>query len=503
MASVEITPLADEKADIAVSAAGSPGEWKPSAIAADIATLGTGTLVAGLFNVGVVFIVPRLVSVEDYGYWRLFGLYAACVGFLHLGFADGALLGWAGRSFEEIHHEILPAVKFLFWQHVVVLAPITLIVVLLLPGPLRFVGLSVALYAPLYNLTALLQFSLQGARIFRPVAMSTVAAPTLFCLGVILWAAQAQWSCTYHEVVSLFVLTWCVPLAFLLVWTNPWRMANGRVGEKGLAKRFLRTGWPIVMANTGMNLIQCADRLALSWSATIQNFAQYSLAASAMAVPITAIQACSKVFFSHLASLTEGGRRRIYSSALRAVLMVWVFLLPFYFLLELVIARFLPKYTPCLEYARILLLGIPFVAAIQILQTSYAYLNGMQKRFLVRTIVVLAIALGLSSVVVSVAGSLRAVAILQVAILGLWWLFNELTLQRLTAQRATDWLKFFLVYALAASSYWLTSRPGIRPEAAVGIYYLSAGIIAGLGCRDELKFFFKLLTGSRARMGQG
>jgi hypothetical protein len=241
----------------------------------------------------------------------------------------------------------------------------------------------------------------------------------------------------------------------------------------------------------------------VSWSTTIQNFAQYSLAASAMAVPITAIQACSKVLFSHLASLTAGGRRRIYGSASRSLLLVWVFLVPFYFLLDRVITRFLPKYIPCLGYARVLLLGIPFVAAIQILQMSYAYLNGMQKRFLIRTAGVLAIALGLSLGVVSLTGSLKAVALAQVAILGGWWLFNELTLQRLTAQRAGDWLRFAGVYALAASSYWWASRPGMQVEAAVAIYYLSAGIIAAVGCRDELNFFLGLLTRSTARVGQG
>jgi|SRR5882724_3596455 len=497
MSGVEITALTEESVEAPVAAA-SLEKWRPSAIAADIATLGAGTLLAGVFNVALVFVVPRLISVEDYGYWRLFGLYAACAGFLHFGFADGALLRWAGKPFEEFHHEISPAVKFLFWQHVVVLIPIGLIVLPLLSGPLRFVGLAVSIYAPLYNLTALLQFSLQGARIFRPVAISTVAAPALFCLAVMLWATK--WASSYEEVIGLFVFTWCVPLGFLLVWTRvAWRGRNGRVAEKGLGEKLLRAGWPIVMANTGVNLIQYTDRLALSWSVTIQNFAQYSLAASAMAVPITAIQACSKVFFSHLASLTEDGRRQIYGSASRAVLVVWIFLLPFYFVLELVIVRFLPKYTPCLDYARVLLLGIPFVATIQILQISYAYLNGIQKRFLVRTVIVLAIALGLSTGVVFLRGSLRAMALLQVAILGGWWLFNELTLRNLTAQRTNDWLKFLGVYALAASSYWFTSRPVMRAETAIAIYYLSAGIIVGFGCREELNFFFRLLIGRRVR----
>jgi len=46
-----------------------------------------------------------------------------------------------------------------------------------------------------------------------------------------------------------------------------------------------------VLANTGYGLVQSADRLVVSSTLPISQFAQYSLAASAMFVPITAITA--------------------------------------------------------------------------------------------------------------------------------------------------------------------------------------------------------------------
>src|SRR5689334_21521786 len=95
-------------------------DWDPSAIVSDIATLGIGTLLAGLFNIALVFVVPKVLSMEDYGYWRIFGLYAGYAVFLHFGFVDGALLRWAGRPMQEFHHELWPAMKYLFWQQIVI-----------------------------------------------------------------------------------------------------------------------------------------------------------------------------------------------------------------------------------------------------------------------------------------------------------------------------------------------------------------------------------------------
>jgi O-antigen/teichoic acid export membrane protein len=498
MASVEITSILER--------AGTPSPtmvtaeargWKPAAMAADIATLGTGTLVAGLFNVALVFVVPRLTSVEDYGYWRMFALYAGYVGFLHFGFADGALLRWAGRPLEELHPEIGPAVKYLFWQHMFVLVPLCMIAAVLLAGPLRFVAVAVAIFAPIYNITATLQFGLQGARIFRPVAISTVTAPALFFLLVLLWASR--WHSEFREIIILFVLAWCVPLVFLLNWTKPWSGARNKIPVKGLAESCVLSGWPIVLTNTGLGLVQYADRLAVSWVASIQNFAQYSMAASAMAVPITAIQACSRVVFSHLAGVTTEGRKRIYGISSWALLVLWAVLLPYYFALDSFVRHYLPRYMPSVQYSRILLLGIPFMAVIQVLQMSYAYLNGTQKRFLARTVAALVVSLSVTSFAAFHTGSLRTVAGVQVAILGLWWLFNEWALREWTGQEAGDWAEFTGVYLLTGTGYWLTSGAGIHLATAIALYYLAVGAIVGLGCRNKLELLLTELRGAAAQ----
>jgi O-antigen/teichoic acid export membrane protein len=467
--------------------------WNPSTIVADIATLGTGTLLAGLLNVALVFVVPKLIGLEDYGYWRLFGLYAGYVGFLHFGFVDGVLLRWAGRPMKEFHCEIRVATAYLFWQQLIVAGFMCSIAWLVLPAQLRFVAIAVAIYAPLFNITAALQFGLQGARIFWPVAVSTVLAPGLFLGFVLVWTSR--WPSQSREIIILFLLASSVQLAFLVARMKLWTGARSELGMKRLAIESIRIGWPVVMTNTGVVLVVYSDRLAVSWAATIQNFAQYSLAASAMAVPVMAIQACSKVSFSHLAGVTAQGRKRIYGNASQILLTAWMILLPYYFALDIFVRHFLPKYVPSLGYARILLLGIPFLAAIQILQMSYAYLNGMQKRFLAQTVGVLAVSLGVTSFAAYHTGSLRIVAGAEVVILGAWWFFNEWTLRDLTGQSKEGWSKFVGIYALAGGSYWVTTGPWLNRGAAIGIYYMSVAIILALCCRDGLSLFFRQIAG--------
>ena len=465
---------------------------KLSSVAADIAKLGSGTLLAALFNVALVFVVPRLISVEDYGYWKLFGLYAGYVGFLHFGYADGALVRWAGRTWGDFHHEIRPALNYLFWQHVIMLVPLCLIAALVLHGPLRFAIIAVAVYSLIMNEATLLQFGLQDAKIFWPVAISTAAPPAIFFGVILLWGLK--WRSDYRDVTAFYIAGWLMVLVFLLIWTKPWSGVRVRVSAKQQAKDWLRIGWPIVVANTAVCLIQFADRIAVSWAATIQNFAQYSLAGSAMAVPITAIAACSNVFFSHLAGVTSGGRKRMYRLSSRLILIAWAALLPYYFALDIFVGHFLPKYTASLQYARVLLLGMPFLAAVQILQTNLAYLSGRQRSFLAQTLAVLVLSVGITSFVAFHVGSLRVVAAAQVGILAAWWLFNEWNLRDLTDGYFGGWIGFFGIYGVASGCYWLVTGWTGQPAVLLSlIYYALFGVLLSVAGPEELRSCVKVV----------
>ena len=258
------------------------------------------------------------------------------------------------------------------------------------------------------------------------------------------------------------------------------------------------SGWPIMMANTGVVLIVTADRLAASWAASIQDFAQYSLAASAMAVPTTAIAACSKVFFPHLARLEQDRRKRVYGISSWLLLIAWMILLPFYFALDIFVRHALPKYVPSLPYARILLLAVPFIAVIQILQMNYAYLNGIQRKFLAQTVVALVVSVGAMSFAVFHARSLGVLADTQVVVLGVWWLCNEWTLRSLTGQSDRDLAKFGGAYVLASLSYWITTAWTERTQVSVLAYYVGIAIVLMAFCREQLQLWARMVLRARA-----
>ena len=54
-----------------------------------------------------VFILPKLIGVEDFGYWQLYFLYSFFIAFGHLGLVDGVYLKNGGKYYKELNFKIL------------------------------------------------------------------------------------------------------------------------------------------------------------------------------------------------------------------------------------------------------------------------------------------------------------------------------------------------------------------------------------------------------------
>lgn len=49
-----------------------------------------------------VLLIPRIIGVEEYGYWQLYTFYISYVGFFHLGWPDGLYLKFGGQEYKKL-----------------------------------------------------------------------------------------------------------------------------------------------------------------------------------------------------------------------------------------------------------------------------------------------------------------------------------------------------------------------------------------------------------------
>ena len=53
----------------------------------------------------VVLILPKIMGVEEYGYWQLYIFYLSYAGFVHLGWVDGIYLRYGGLEYDDLDKE--------------------------------------------------------------------------------------------------------------------------------------------------------------------------------------------------------------------------------------------------------------------------------------------------------------------------------------------------------------------------------------------------------------
>lgn len=71
----------------------------------DIFKIFSSNLIKMLVTFVTAFLVPMVLSVDDYGYYKVYTFYAAYIGIFHFGYCDGIYLDYGGKKESEIKTE--------------------------------------------------------------------------------------------------------------------------------------------------------------------------------------------------------------------------------------------------------------------------------------------------------------------------------------------------------------------------------------------------------------
>ena len=432
------------------------------------------------------FWIPKLLSVSDFGFWRAFILYTGYAGMLHLGLVDGALLRWSVPAQKPGKSLLRKAAAVLAEEHVVLLLLGAGLCMLPLAHEAHrgFILVCLLLYALLFNLVGLLQVFFQSRGNFSFVAIGISAAPLLF---VLLLPALAYGGLTLHKVILGFLCAWAVILAGGVALASRVKPSGVEIGEGIAPSAYLAAGWPILLANLGYGVMQSADRITVNLTQPIERFAVYSLSQSIIYVPITLIAAISRVAFSHFAKAEPESRPHLYGKVGSLLAVVWALLLPYFFGVEWVIRRFLPKYVGSLVPGRILLLSVLFLSLIQMTQLPAYSLSGQQRRFFGSAAIAAVVAFATAWIGSVVFGTLEAVAWSQVLTAAAWWAANYALLSRRSGSGYRGLIQIASVFSLCTIIFLTVSMLAARITERSLLYFALTLPLIFLVLRKDLE----------------
>lgn len=405
---------------------------KKQFVAKSLAYTISSNFFALMVSVTVTLVVPKMVSVEQYGYWQLFLFYSTYMGVCHLGLLDGIYLSLGGKDFLDLDYSLLRK------QFVTLLLSTTFFSALFLISSQLFVedvnkqfvilGFSAVIIVG--NVQTFFYYMLQVTSRFKENSLMQI---TYLSIYVILLIAAV----TYKPSSILLMMACDLTGRFISVIYGAWECRRIFLCRTSSVTPFFKTlkytviaGASLLFANLASSLIVGSFRFEIEriWSVAI--FGKVSLTISLCNFILVFLNAVGIVLFPLLRRLNVQQLPGMYRT-LRIFLMslVAVSLLSF-FALKPILNAWLPKYIDSLQYMAILFPIIFFEGRMALLINPYMKALRFERKLLIFNVLAMMLGFLFAFVAGDVFGNLHLMLYFIVLTLAIRCLLNEVFLTR-------------------------------------------------------------------------
>lgn len=316
----------------------------------------TSNLISLIVSFLVILIVPKLIGVEEYGYWQLYLFYIAYVGFLHFGWNDGIYLRYGGEEYNDLDKRLFFSQFHMLTILQIIIAIIISVATLLfvIDSDRVFILLMIALSLIIVNIRWMLIYTLQATNRIKEYAHITIIGRVLYISIIItclLSGLRDYKLMILADIIGKFLslsyaIYCCRDIVFRKISTFYFSfketLENISVGAK------------LMFANIASMLIIGVVRFGIERSWDVSTFGKVSLTLSVSNLMILFINAVGVIMFPILRRTNKKNLPNIYAT-MRDFLMVMILgVLIIYYPLKEILSSWLPSYADSLTYMALL-----------------------------------------------------------------------------------------------------------------------------------------------------
>ena len=409
-----------------------------------------------LAGVLVGFLLPKIIGITDYGYYKTFTLYATYIGLFAFGITDGVYLKYGGKNYEELDKSNFRFYTiFYFFLELISSVVIALIAILFLKDEIRYIFICLAVFLIFNNITGYFQIISQITGRFNELSIRTLIQSILTALTVIgLWLVHrfSDNIITYRIYTIIYIsITAILALWYIITYRDITFGKQGKRDWKDILE-FVKIGFPLLIANLCSSLILALDRQFVSILFDTDTYAVYAFAYNMLGLITTALSAISTVIYPTLKRTDENTLKSTYSRLIEIILILVFGCLLVYFPLCWFVNWFLPKYTDSLVIFRIILPGLAVSSVVTIVMHNYYKTFGKETSFFIKSIIVLVLSAGANYAAYAIFKTTQAISIASIIVMVIWYVLIEIYFIR---QHKVKWVKNFIYMLLVAAGFYL------------------------------------------------
>lgn len=384
-------------------------------------------------------IVPKLLGVEQYGYWQLYIFYVSYVGFFHLGLSSGVYLTTGGQTRDQMDKAAIKS-QMIFgatYQTVMAVVVVALSSFLQSGGERIFVVVMTATYLVLQNLATFMMNELQCMNETKKSSFSTIIERLAFLVPLLVLLVLRVdsfypyvFAYTASTVVQLAYCAWNLRDFWAAEWLGPRRAA-------ALGWSSIKIGFPMMLANIMSMLILGIGRFFIDAQWGIETFGRLSLALSLVNFFLAFVSQASMVLFPSLRQASDHEMRSFYQAARDAMGLLFPAVYALYFPMVWVLTLWLPDYASTFVYLIFLLPICVFDSKFNITGVTYYNVLRRERVMLAVNVAAACASLALTLVAVYVIGSVFAVIAAMTLTIVARGMLSELYMNRLVGVPAS------------------------------------------------------------------
>lgn len=382
-------------------------------------------------------LLPKALTVSNYGMVKIFTLYIAYTALLHFGFTDGILLRFAGQDYDDLNKKEMRVYLSFFLIIELIIGGLLMITGLFLNNPdYRFLLLMLGIDMIAINLTTYYQFISQATKRFREYSLKNLmlsAAKALLVL-VLLGLKYTLFPVISYRVYLLCLVT--LDVGMLLWYLFLYRDIT--FGERDKISQYkkqiislFQTGILVTVAYQVSHLVHMLDRQFVSLLFSIEIYGVYAFSYHLITLISTMVSSLSIVMFPMLKRSQKEVLCSHYETVLSGVSALIGVSLLCYYPLSWFIRWFLPEYTESLQYLKIILPSILFTGTISVVMFTFSKILEENLSFFKNSCIVLVIGFVANLAAYAFFKTPEAISYASLLTLAVWFLLEGIHLKRI------------------------------------------------------------------------
>jgi len=386
------------------------------------------TIFAGII---VGLIIPKVMPVDGYGYYKTFTLYVSYAGFFSLGIIDGVVLEFGGYNYDELDQKKFRGIfKWYLLVHLISDAALIVVAVFNRNTEYGFLLIMIALYITFNNLVGYFQQISQITQRFKEYSVAKMIQSLLKVVGGLIIMAiyyLTKELVDYRIYVALMTFGFAaVSIGYFFIYKRIIFGESDTLASTRPTVFFLsKTGFPLMFANLCATLILTSDRQFVNILFPNTEYAVYAFAYNLLSLITVATSAISTVLYPVLKRTTEDTLKENYSNLISTMLIFVFGALISYFPLYAFIGWFLPKYADSLIIFRVIFPGLAISSAVTVVMHNYYKTLGDNLKYFKKSVLILAVSAAANGIAYLMFKTTVSISVASIVTMLIWYVYIE------------------------------------------------------------------------------